>query len=273
MMIAAAAAFGFTLPTTPAFAQGSLSPFPVSGAGCPTGWTTGGNTTRQDRPDPKTCYPRSSSAPLAYANPSRKACAEGYTNSFGYCYVKKEEYSGPSAADQLVSYGTITKGNKLDRCPLGHFSKSDMTTCTTWLSPAPKSRRKAGACRANEIDEWGLYCTADANVITRQQAEDEANRDFNAIYGANGATSPTQDGGETSNSAPMIAAYGPKGKGGGSSASVSSSSSSDTESAPAANCTTTSTTGSAIGGMLGGQAGAALGGMLGGKSKKKKNGC
>ncbi len=62
-----------------------------------------------------------------------------------------------------------------------------MTPCTTRLSPAPKSRRKVGAFRANEIDEWGLYCTADATVITLAQAEDEAGRDFNAICAANDA--------------------------------------------------------------------------------------
>ena len=259
-----------TLPiATPAFAQGSLSPFPRQ-SGCPNGWSSG-RAGQARTPNPDMCYPGSSAVP-AYPNPSGKSCAEGYSKSAGYCASRKEEYSGPTAADQLVSYGTITKANRADRCPLGYFSKADMATCTTQLSPAPKSRRKAGACRANEIDEWGLYCTADAGTITRQQAEQEATRDFNAIYSANGANYPNQ-GSDTENYPSMVAAYGPKGKGGGSSASQSSSGSSDTGSAPAANCTTTSATGSAIGGMLGGQAGAALGGMLGGKSKKKKNGC
>lgn len=272
IMTAAIPAIAFALSATPAAAQGSLSPFPSSGAGCPTGWTPGGNTTNRDRPDPKMCYPRSSSAPLAYANPSRKACAEGYTNSSGYCYVKKAEYTGPSAADQLVSYGTITKANRLDRCPLGHFSKADMTVCTTWLSPAPKSRKKVGACRAGEIDEWGIYCTAGANAITRKQAVDEGTRDFNAIYSANGAALPRQSpyGDDYEKSPQMIAAYGATS--GGAAASSSSNSQSASNDAPAAstNCETGSSSGAVLGGAIGGDAGAALGSMLGGLGKKKK---
>ena len=256
---------------TPAFAQGSKTPFAVDG-GCPPGWTKGGNSSNRSRSDPNTCYPRSSDAPLAYANPSRGACAGGYTKSGQYCYVAKAEYTGPSAADQLVSYGTITKASRADRCPLGYFSKGDMTVCTTRLSPAPKSRRKAGACRANEIDEWGLYCTADAKAITREQAEQEATRDFNAIYSANGANYPNQ-GSDTDNYPSMVAAYGPKGgSGGGGAAARSSSGSSESASAPATNpnCTTdTSSAGAALGGALGGQMGAALGGMMGGMAKKK----
>ena len=219
------------------------------------------------------CYPGSSAVP-AYPNPSGKSCAEGYSKSAGYCASRKEEYSGPTAADQLVSYGTITKANRADRCPLGYFSKADMATCTTQLSPAPKSRRKSGACRANEIDEWGLYCTADATVISRAQAEMEADRDFNAIYAANGAKGPTQtpSGDDTTNSAPMVAAYGRKGSDGGAAAASSNDQSASNDTS-AANCTTTSSTGAAIGGVIGGEAGAALGGMLGGKRKKKKSGC
>ena len=274
-MTAAIAALAFTLPATPAAAQGSLSPFPSSGAGCPTGWTPGGNTTNRDRPDPKMCYARSSSAPLAYANPSRKACAEGYTNSSGYCYVKKAEYNGPSAADQLVSNASLVKASKGDRCPLGYFSKADMATCTTWLSPATSSRRKAGACRAGELDEWGLYCTSNTGNITREQAEQEATRDFNAIYTATGANYPNQ-GSDTENYPSMIAAYGPKGGRRAAASSSSSNSQSASNDAPAANtnCPTPSSTGATLGGALGGDAGAALGSMLGGLGKKKKKaGC
>ena len=251
---------------TPTFAQGAQSPMVKDGT-CPSGWSVGGPSLR-GKPNPNMCYPRTSDAPLAYPNPSRSSCADGYSRSSGYCVVSGG-YSGPSAADQLVSYGTITKASRADRCPLGYFSKGDMTVCTTRLSPAPKSRRKAGACRANEIDEWGLYCTADAKVITREQAEQEATRDFNAIYTANGANYPAQ-GSDTENYPSMVAAYGPKGSGG--SASASSSSSGSTASPPAtnSNCTTdTSSAGAALGGQLGGQMGAALGGIMGGMAKKK----
>lgn len=252
----AAMAFAAIPFASPAMAQGAEAKFPVPRAGCP-------KTHFKSRRGSDTifyCYPKEGSDDSKSSNSSSSS---GST------------YEGP-AADRLVSYGTITKANRLDRCPLGYFSKSDMTTCTTRLSPAPKSRNKTGACNSNEIDEWGLYCTADANVITREQAEQEADRDFNAIYSANGAQGPTQtpSGDDTTNSAPMVAAYGPKG---GAQASNASASSGDQPAAQqTAQCPagSGSATGAAIGGAVGGDAGAVLGGMLGGLGKKKKKkGC
>jgi hypothetical protein len=216
------------------------------------------------------CYPNKS-APSVYIPQRKGNCASGYRPNGPYCTTKVAQDLTP-AADRLASYGTIAKANRLDRCPIGYFSKSDMTVCTTRLSPAPQSRRKASACKANEIDEWGLYCTANASAITRAQAEQEADRDFNAIYSANGAKGPIQtpSGDDTTNSAPMVAAYGRKGSG-----AASSSSDSQSASAPVdPNCTSPSSTGAALGGAIGGDAGAALGSMLGGLGKKKKKaGC
>jgi hypothetical protein len=282
---AAMALAAFALPA-PAAAQGTKSPVPHDNAGCPTGWRHKGAAGE----DIKLCYPRSSSSKAIYLNRDRsKPCAPGYGQDNNWCVegVKskaassaKEDssssssssgssYEGP-AADRLVSYGTITKANKLDRCPLGYFSKSDMTICTTRLSPAPKSRVKDGACNSNEIDEWGLYCTADATVITRAQAEQEATRDFNAIYSANGANYPAQ-GSDTEDYPSMVAAYGPRG--GAAPAQASASGAGDQTAAPqTAQCTTGSgsASGAAIGGAVGGDAGAVLGSVLGGLGKKKK---
>jgi hypothetical protein len=280
--LAAGAAMAFAaIPfASPAMAQGTDGPITRhEGKGpCPSGWNAG--TGSSSKPNENQCYKGSSGSP-AYHIGSGGKCAEGYVRSFTYYCI---ELSGAqadqrSAADKLVSYGTITKANPLDRCPLGYFSKADMTICTTRLSPAPKSRKNTGACNSNEIDEWGLYCTADATVITREQAEQEADRDFNAIYSANGAQGPTQtpSGDDTTNSAPMVAAYGRRG---GAQAAASTSSSESSGDQPAAQqtaqCTTDtgSATGAAIGGAVGGDAGAALGGMLGGLGKKKKKkGC
>ncbi|MCU0948296.1 MAG: hypothetical protein MUF47_08605 [Porphyrobacter sp.] len=281
--ISAAMAFA-TIPFAgPAAAQGTVTkqPEPKNG-GCPKTWQKakrGSDTTWY-------CYPEKDSPPI-YPREVQVRCADGYKSEGNWCVgtvagsssssaSSGSSYEGP-AADRLVSYGTITKANKLDRCPLGYFSKSDMTICTTRLSPAPKSRVKDGACNSNEIDEWGLYCTADANVITRQQAEQEATRDFNAIYSANGANYPAQ-GSDTEDYLSMVAAYGPKN--GAAPASAAASNTGDQAAAPAtpqtAQCTTDSgsATGAAIGGAVGGEAGAALGGMLGGLGKKKKKkGC
>ncbi|WAC22363.1 hypothetical protein [Blastomonas sp. SL216] len=270
----------------PAMAQGTTAPVFRDNTSCPTGWR---NSYAGE--DIKLCYPRgtSNTKPI-YLNRNKKPCASGYGQEGAWCVegVKsktaasdKQDSSSSSAssgssfegsaADRLVSYGTVTKANKLDRCPLGYFSKSDMTTCTTRLSPAPKSRNKTGVCNSNEIDEWGLYCTADANVITRAQAEQEATRDFNAIYSANGANYPAQ-GSDTEDYPSMVAAYGPKG--GGSSSAASATGSGAAQTAQASGCANGSATGAAIGGAMAGEGGAALGSMLGGLGKKKKNkGC
>ena len=71
MMIAAAAAFAFTLPASPAAAQGSLSPFPQGEGPCPSAWNV--KSTGQDA---GMCRP-SGSASKAYPNPIRDKCAEG----------------------------------------------------------------------------------------------------------------------------------------------------------------------------------------------------
>lgn len=247
--------------STPAHAQGrNTGPIPMDGATCPEGW----------RANKGYCEP-GTNAPNVYIKIKGKPCASGYHQyyTWNYCTDRRPDYT--TAADKLVSYGTITKANRLDRCPLGYFSKADMTICTTRLSPAPKSRKKTGACNSNEIDEWGLYCTADAGMITRAQAQQEADRDFNAIYSANGAQYPAQ-GSDTENYPSMVAAYGPKG--GTSPAQAEARSAGDQAGATqqTAQCPTGngSATGAAIGGALGGQGGAAIGAMLGGFGKKKK---
>lgn len=257
-------ASGAALPQ-PAMAQGTLEPIAKGEGNCPTGWSTKTGTSGTQ------CS--TGGQRKAYYKGKGGQCASGYSTSYTY-YCLENDTDTRSAADKLVSYGTITKANRLDRCPLGYFSKADMTICTTRLSPAPKSRKKSGPCNSNEIAEWDLWCTADANVITRAQAEMEATRDFNAIYSANGANYPAQ-GSDTEDYPSMVAAYGRKG--GGASASAASSSSTSGEATPSASaqCTTSSASGAAVGGALAGEAGAVVGSLLGGlgKKKKKKEGC
>ncbi len=271
MWVLAFASFASLAVPAPAYAQGqNTSPIErLPAVGCPDEWRTAWTLKNEDNTK---CYPQSSSAPLVYVNKGNQPCAEGYRPQRGYCTTKPAG-DGVSAADKLVSYGTITKANKLDRCPLGYFSKSDMTVCTTRLSPAPQSRNKKGACNSNEIDEWGLYCTANASSITREQAVMEADRDFNAIYSANGAQYPNQ-GNDTDNYPSMVAAYGPKG-GKQAQTGASTDSSDNTQAAQCDAGGDGSDTGAAIGGAVAGEGGAVLGSVLGGlgKKKKKKKGC
>jgi hypothetical protein len=258
----------------PAMAQGSREPITrhEGKGGCPWGWNAGRGGSQSELK----CYIGSSGSP-AYYNPERKPCAENYRTGPGstsyYCWERSGEQADErSAADKLVSYGTVTKANRLDRCPLGYFSKADMTVCTTRLSPAPQSRNKQGACNSNEIDEWGLYCTANASSITRAQAEQEADRDFNAIYSANGAKGPTQtpSGDDVYDSAPMVAAYGRKGGAAVNAASDNGSAATESKTAQCDTSSNGSATGAAVGGAVAGDAGAVLGSVLGGLGKKKK---
>ena len=262
----ASAALAFTLPANPAFAQGSVGPTPEIGRSCPSGYSDGGGraSTWADM-----CYPRSS-APAVYANPSRAKCAAGYYPDSSWCTNKPQ-----TAFVAAPTFGNVPKANANDRCPVGYWTSRDSaTTCVSYYkdrSPAARPKR-GGTCAANEVDEWGLYCTSKTTSLTRAEAEESAVSDVNRIYEDSAGRGATQ-GYDYTNTPGLIGIFGRKGSGGGAAASSSSSQQSASNDAPAANCTTTSATGSAIGGMLGGQAGAALGGMLGGKSKKKKNGC
>lgn len=280
----------------PAHAQGQ-NKAPVAKTnktyGCPSGWSS----TKNSQTDTSMCFPLGSLSPNIYAKKEKETCAQGYIEEQRiWCTTKgakaasaassskpaaesksasssasSSTSSAPSgpASDRLVSHGTIAKANPLDRCPLGYFSRSDMTECTTRFSPAPRVRKNTGGCNADEIDEWGLYCTAEATVITRAQAEAEAVRDFNQIYASNRAKPPAQ-GNDTDNYPSMVAAYGPKGST-QANAAVSATSG-DRPAGQTAQCQTGSgsVAGAAIGGAIGGDAGAALGGMLGGLGKKKK---
>lgn len=253
---------------TPAFAQGSTGPTPAIARGCPDGYNNGGGRASTSA---TMCYPTSSSAPAVYANPSKKPCASGYSpNSQYWCSNKPE-----TAFVAAQTFGNVPKANANDRCPVGYWTSRDSaTSCVSYYkdrSPASRPKR-GGACAANEVDEWGLYCTSKTTSLSRAQAEESAVSDVNRIY-EDSAGQGARQGGEYENTPGLIGIFGRKGGGSAATSSSSSNQQSASNDAPAANCTTTSTTGSAIGGMLGGDAGAALGGMLGGKGKKKKNGC
>lgn len=287
------------------FAAGSLTPAHAQGQnqapvtktsnawGCPSGWSS----TKNSETDISKCFPMGSLSPKIYPKEARDTCADGYIEEKNvWCTTKgakdaaaaaakKSRTESKSASSSTSSApsnppavreapkGTIAKASPLDRCPLGHFSVSDMTGCTPMFSPAPRVRVNSGGCNADEIDEWGLYCTTDTAVISRAKAEAAAVRDFNQIYAANELKEPNQ-GDDTDSYPSMVAAYGPAG---GAQTNASAQAASDDQpGGKTAQCQTAdgSEVGAAIGGALGGRGGAALGGALGGLGKKKKkNGC
>jgi len=247
-----------------AIAQGTVGPTPAIGyRGCPSGYKVGGGSSETSD---KTCYPLGSSAPAVYPNPNGKPCAAGYRKDGKWCTDKPESaisYKDPT-------FGNLTKADEYDRCPVGyHTSDSARTTCVSYhQDKSPKSRLKKGAaCGADEVDEWGLWCTSKTTTLTRAQAEDEAISDVNIIFApaGRGAT----QGADYENTPGLVGIFGRKG--GGASA-ASGSSSGDGQTAQASGCASRSATGAAIGGAVAGEGGAVLGSMLGGLGKKKKKG-
>jgi len=249
--LAAGAAMAFAaIPfASPAMAQGAEAKFPVPRAGCP-----------------KTHFKsRRGSDTIFYCYPKESSDDEASPSSSGS--------SGPAYKDP--TFGALAKADEYDRCPVGyHTSDTERTTCVSYhQGKSPASRLKNGsACGADEVDEWGLWCTSKSTTLTRAEAEDEAISDVNIIFAPEGRGA-TQ-GPEYENTPGILAIFGPKG---GAQASNAAESSPDQPAAQqAAQCTTdsASATGAAIGGAVGGDAGAAIGGMLGGLGKKKKKkGC
>lgn len=301
-IFATALSFGLiALPGTDAAAQGTMSPIDRDNTSCPTGWRN--SYTGEDI---KKCYPRGSgqTKPIYLNRDRSKACAPGYGQDGAWCRegapsapaksssgsssssssssTSSSSSSGP-AVDRTVSFAALTKKSPLDRCPIGYYSRSDMSECITRFSNGPRARFKTGPCKPGEIDEWNLYCTEGASRITRTQAEGVAMSDFNYIYISNRPKAPTQtpSGADVYDSPPMVAAFGVKPPPNTTSASSSSSSTtqaSNSDAAVPANCPAPSqaaAAGAALGGHLGGrsgnsQAGAALGGLLGAAASKSK---
>lgn len=277
--LAAGAAMAFTaVPfASPAKAQGTVSKMSLPEySSCPKGWQKskrGSDTTFY-------CYPTKDSKP-AYPKEGSTRCADGYEQQSNFCVAKDEEDSGSASSGGSgggytdPTFGNLAKASEYDRCPVGyHTSDSARTTCVSYhQGKSPASRLKKGsACGADEVDEWGLWCTSKSTTLTRAEAEDEAISDVNIIFAPEGRGA-TQ-GPEYENTPGILAIFGPKGDVQASNAAASSP---DQPAAQqAAQCTTdnASATGAAIGGAVGGDTGAAIGGMLGGLGKKKKKkGC
>ncbi|NLR72325.1 hypothetical protein HGI47_15730 [Novosphingobium sp. ERN07] len=252
---------GFTSLTVPAHAQGSTGPITRVGGTCPSGYTQG-STAQNSKPNPNMCYP-GSGAPSVYVK--NGACAAGYQSEFGYCTSKV------SATYVPPTYGSITKANQLDRCPVGYWTdEGNLNICSTpYQGKAPASRLKRGAaCSGEEVDEWGIYCTSRLHKLTRSEAENTAVADVNNLFALSGGKTSPQ-GAEYENTPGILALF-PA----GSAKSASPSSASAAASTPAAQTPCQpDASGAAIGGAIGGQAGVVIGGMLGGFGKKKKSGC
>ncbi len=248
--LAAGAAMAFAaIPfASPAMAQGAEGKFPVPRSGCPKTHVTA-------KRSPDTVY---------------------------YCYPKKGSNDDSSSSSSSGSsggpvytpptYGSIKKASAFDRCPVGyHTSEPDVMECVSYDYAAgkqPLTRAKNGKpCAADEVDEWGLWCTSKVTQLTRNEAEQEAVADVNHLFPRDGKGG--NQGPEYKNTPGILAIFGPTGSAQASNAAASGdqAAAQQTAQCPAGSG---SATGAAIGGAVGGDAGAVLGGMLGGLGKKKK---
>ena len=278
-MLFTAAALGLFASATaipqPAMAQGTRGVVGVANnGGCPQDYVRGTTVGIKAKryPNPELCYPENDNPPTVFKKRSTgDACPSGMRSESSTSYWCTTKPAGLTYKDP--TFGKFTKANEYDRCPLGyHTDDGARTSCVSYYQgKSPVSRlKKGGACTADEIDEWGLYCTSKTMTLTRKEAEEEAISDVNIIFApaGRGAT----QGADYENTPGMVAAFGRKG--GGSSASASAASTGG-DAAASAQCTTSSASGAAVGGALAGEAGAVVGSLLGGlgKKKKKKEGC
>lgn len=171
----------------PAVAQGSTSPVDrgTASRSCPNQWS---GRLRQ-------CVPNSANSPAIYLK-TGSACAKGYGNQGDWCVAGYRPSTNPG---MKVAASAITKRDRLDRCPSGYFTGNDSLRCVTSLPNPPAVRMKgAGACKADEIDEWGLYCNAGARQLTSAQMRNSFLNDLNVIYGLNKKWPNQQPKGEIS---------------------------------------------------------------------------
>ncbi|WP_372732523.1 hypothetical protein [Novosphingobium sp.] len=263
---------------TPAQAQGTLQPVASGGAQCPAGWAYA--PSKNSRTDGSTCYPSSSRASEIYRRSNGEACRAGYNPDASWC-VK-----GPAAFVEPSSAGTLGKPNPNDRCPTGWYTGSNASECVTNAKPAPSARLKAGkSCRANEVDEWGVWCTSGYEHLSAKQMTSAAQIDFNNIYLKTRQLPPDAVGKNVDASVIKITPVYRKVYGDmlpdstnatSSNAGATNENAASAASTPSKVCETAEQQGAALGGALGGSRGKALGGLAGaalGGFGKKKSGC
>lgn len=265
------------LASTPAAAQtASKSPqaipswYTSSADPCPGGWRRNG----------RMCENTGSGEAIFPLASRRDSCPSGFASFSGRPFC----IAGGDTQLTRSSRGTITKVRRNDRCPIGYFTNNEAPmTCITQYETAPSVRLKgAGACRAGEVEDWGLYCVSNYGRLTRDDAGAAGTRDWNDIYVTSDLQGPNQENvmDNSSYTPAYITIFGrvkrdgsPIGGPAASATAPSATADAPTTAQTPTNCpapssSSASQAGAALGGLLGGrrgngQAGAALGGLLG----------
>ena len=256
---------------TPAQAQGTLQPVASQGASCAAGWSYAPAV--RSRVNTETCYPTGRNAREVYRRLNGEACKPGFNTGTSWCEKAEAVHFIQGTVDAL------TKTAKSDRCPTGWHTTGAGMTCVTELKQPSLSRAKASnACRANEVDEWNVWCTSNYAGLDAATIRRAALQDYNTMYAYNRGVVATFAGNDldeklqTPVSRKMFGDVPAKVE--PSAGTVASASNSAPT--PSKVCETAEQQGAALGGALGGSRGKALGGLAGaalGGFGKKKSGC
>lgn len=169
----------------PAEAQGVRNRIERQAKNCPPGWSS----------DNHFCVANSGSSPAVYHGPRNGTCADGYKSWGNYWCVedkssRRNSGSASSAAAPSAASGPptsagllLTKTNARQLCPSGYRTSGDLKHCNTEFTNAPAARsRPASGCSADEIEEFGVWCTSRQTGLTAKQIETVTMQDFNIIY-------------------------------------------------------------------------------------------
>lgn len=184
-MVGAAGLAALVIVPEPVEAQGVRNRIERQAKNCPPGWSS----------DKDFCVPNSGNSPAVYHGPRNGTCADGYKSWGNYWCVEDKSArrgSGSAAAGSAPTAASgpptsagllLTKGNPRQLCPSGYRTSGDLKHCNTEFANAPLARaRPAGGCAADELEEFGVWCTARQTGLTAKQIETVTMQDFNIIY-------------------------------------------------------------------------------------------
>jgi hypothetical protein len=196
---------GLAISSGEAAAQGATAKIEKRGKICPSDYAT--------KDKDMFCVPYSSNSRKIYHAPDNRKCAGGYEYVHpGWCVEDRKAASAagsspssstaraaPSGSGGAPSGGrdpgtvglVLAKSNPLQLCPSGYRTSRDSQRCETIKPEAPAARAKgAGACRADEVEEFGMWCTSTNTTLKAGQIENITIDDFNRIYTQNGRRNP-----------------------------------------------------------------------------------
>ncbi|MFM2366324.1 MAG: hypothetical protein RIR95_932, partial [Pseudomonadota bacterium] len=170
----------------PVRAQGTTGPIAKQGmTSCPFGYSAGSPTgNNSSKRDPAFCYPNNSNPPaVALRASSTHACPAGLRPQAAASRWCTSEAENTSTIESRYSVGSkIAKPTKTTRCPTGWASTENYAQCWTDLSNPTQPRLSKGKpCAPGELNDWGVWCTANYQHLTFSEAERHGVSDANVI--------------------------------------------------------------------------------------------